>query len=893
MSIRLPNIGEPSWALIIDSFLRREHNADGTHTLGVIQGAVGPTGPTGPAGTPGAPGPTGAAGAQGPTGFTGPAGPQGLTGPTGSTGSAGSTGATGATGATGPTGPQGNAGATGLTFRGAWVATTTYVANDAVAFSGATYFNILGITGSAGNSNPSVDTTHWALLAAAGATGPTGATGPAGTTGATGATGATGPTGLTGIQGATGATGPAGATGATGAAGPTGAPGATGATGATGTTGPQGGVGPAGPTGVQGLTGPQGVLGPTGPTGATGSQGIPGIQGIPGNGTRTHITESYIAAPVPGETIPGPRITADGILVGMRFRAISGTSVTLNVTTANGPVFSTNFVVAADSAWHAAALNGGTLTTQLLANSSLDISVVAVSGAVAYLGIEVAWVDTSAIGNGAIFNVREFNAIGDGVHDDTTMIQSAIDTAGAIKGSVYFPIGNYLISAPLVIKAGYDGISLHGEGFSKANDAGGASTSGASCIVSKSGGSDLAELLLVGDTNWVSGVTIRDLQFLSGSGHTTGHGLVLRVHYSHIDHISVMQMPQDGVRFETPFGQTNCNTFINSYVHHPGRDCLFIDTNATDTFVTNCFFTPYGDRYGIYDRGSGNQFMGCHSYLAYGNGFSFGAAYYKDAGNSCAILGGLWETSSFNGYGIYINGVCDTFKVIGATFFDCSNGCVVVTGGASRITVAECDFELLGAAQTPHQAYVVHLTDVFHGSIHDNTVQGTNFDHGILLDGACNRITVHDNSMRDIADGLGIVLAGTTQGCRIHDNGLYVLGITESGSADYNVYHDNEMYSGTLTLANNGHSAVRNNAGWNPAGTNAGIFTQPTLPLTTVPYTNVTGYDCMVSLRGGTITAIAVGGTSTGQTAGTFRVPNQQSITVTYTGSPTWTWFAD
>lgn len=136
------------------------------------------------------------------TGQQGPVGPAGPTGATGATGSQGPTGATGPQGLQGPAGPIGPA---GLNWQGSWSALTVYIPDDAVAFGGASYFciNAVGPSG----SNPSVDTTNWALLAAQGAQGlqgPTGATGP---TGPTGSTGATGPQGIQGIQGLPGTNG--------------------------------------------------------------------------------------------------------------------------------------------------------------------------------------------------------------------------------------------------------------------------------------------------------------------------------------------------------------------------------------------------------------------------------------------------------------------------------------------------------------------------------------------------------------------------------------------------------------------------------------------------------------------------------------------------------------
>jgi len=92
-------------------------------------------------------------------------------------------GPAGPQGVQGPAGPLGPVGPAGLTWRRYWVSGTSYVANDAVGYNGATWFCILATSGT---TTPNLDTTHWALLASQGAQGiqgvqgPTGAQGPAG-----------------------------------------------------------------------------------------------------------------------------------------------------------------------------------------------------------------------------------------------------------------------------------------------------------------------------------------------------------------------------------------------------------------------------------------------------------------------------------------------------------------------------------------------------------------------------------------------------------------------------------------------------------------------------------------------------------------------------------------
>jgi hypothetical protein len=64
------------------------------------------------------------------------------------------------------------------------------------------------------------------------------------------------------------------------------------------------------------------------------------------------------------------------------------------------------------------------------------------------------------IGRAGIFaDVRDFGAIGDGVHDDTTAIQNALDSG---KGIVYLPPGTYKTTSDLTIP---NGVTFQGSGF--------------------------------------------------------------------------------------------------------------------------------------------------------------------------------------------------------------------------------------------------------------------------------------------------------------------------------------------------------------------------------------------------------------------------------------------
>lgn len=107
-----------------------------------------------------------------------------------------------------------------------------------------------------------------------------------------------------------------------------------------------------------------------------------------------------------------------------------------------------------------------------------------------------------------------------------------------------------------------------------------------------------------------------------------------------------------------------------------------------------------------------------------------------------------------------------------------------------------------------------------------------------------------------------------------------------ASTAGVNTYADNDTGGLSITLKT---GIARGNHGYNPIGSIAA----PAIPATTVAYTNAFGVDATVHVTGGTVTAIAIGGVATGLTAGSFRIPAGQTITLTYSVAPTWTWYGD
>ena len=67
-------------------------------------------------------------------------------------------------------------------------------------------------------------------------------------------------------------------------------------------------------------------------------------------------------------------------------------------------------------------------------------------------------------------------------------------------------------------------------------------------------------------------------------------------------------------------------------------------------------------------------------------------------------------------------------------------------------------------------------------------------------------------------------------------------------------------------------------------------FSTPSVPASTTPVTNTSPLPATVVISGGTITFVFVNGVQAGTGDGTYTVPSGQTISITYSAAPTWTW---
>lgn len=115
-------------------------------------------------------------------------------------------------------------------------------------------------------------------------------------------------------------------------------------------------------------------------------------------------------------------------------------------------------------------------------------------------------------------------------------------------------------------------------------------------------------------------------------------------------------------------------------------------------------------------------------------------------------------------------------------------------------------------------------------------------------------------------------------------------GIHELNSADNNIYSNNRVVGNTTGgIFKTGANSIRiNNIGYNPRG----AISPPSVPATTVNYTNAYGYPCTVVVSGGTVTEIDIDDIATGLTSGVMpTIPPGGTINITYSAAPSWLWW--
>lgn len=243
-------------------------------------------------------------------------------------------------------------------------------------------------------------------------------------------------------------------------------------------------------------------------------------------------------------------------------------------------------------------------------------------------------------------NVRDYGAAGDGVANDTTAIQAAVDAAAATNSAVYFPPGTYSTNA----------ITLHPKVFLQ-----GAGKE-ATWIQARAGSQILFGYTV---TSYVTGFTFRDMTINSNgfSGVTSikidGTNGTLRCSGVLIENVTFWGTASTAVWLLYCAG-----TYIRNCIAELAIDGFVID-NCADTNIT--------DTFAILGTGTGFKVLGTSGPTQYDEG---------------TRLTGCVTNGQAIGLGI---DQADWGLVTNCSFTTCSGGAVIMTA-ASNWSFYACDF---------------------------------------------------------------------------------------------------------------------------------------------------------------------------------------------------------
>ncbi len=345
---------------------------------------------------------------------------------------------------------------------------------------------------------------------------------------------------------------------------------------------------------------------------------------------------------------------------------------------------------------------------------------------------------------------------------------------------------------------------------------------------------DPSYALIVGNTKVVNNNLIQGLQFVGRNNTTsTGAGILFRSNLGKIQQCRVGLFGGLGISV-SPFSGALVEVFFHDV------DLLINGMNAL-AHALNLFIhgnVADSEFHRVIAEGDISQAVttagiDCEGTL---NKFIDCHCYYHSAsgifvgGDRNQIIGGEYETNV-----IGIQSIGQKLSVIGIAGYGNSYSDIKTTGS---VIIADCNLQSV-------ISYNIVSSSPNGGIIADNILSGA--PNGILLDTGSSGFKMHDNDITSISDSIQIIIVGT-------------------------------------------QTKVRNNPGHNPKGGNIA----PTIPASNTPLTNTTGYDVTVFISGGTLSNVAIGGVSTGGlSTESYRLPVGQSITLTYTVAPTWTWFGD
>lgn len=380
-----------------------------------------------------------------------------------------------------------------------------------------------------------------------------------------------------------------------------------------------------------------------------------------------------------------------------------------------------------------------------------------------------------------------YNAVGDGVADDTTAIQAALNA----HPNVYFPVGKYKISAALT--TAFSGQRVVGAGIYAYGVSSGAS---ASTIMQTNLSADIF-------TNTHYGFTLSNMQ-LDYSGTPTAGSLVDTSGSG-----TIIDNVWAGVCWNGFYFHDNTGHYASNFTLEDCRSTGIWVNNTNDVFINNAVIqasNTSGGANGLF------SFSGYVQAVIVTNVDAIGGAYSL----SCHPTGtGIPQKPAFckftNVYfdssanGAVVNG-CSQFSFVNCWFSNRPGDGVTVGGSATTdgTTFEACNFTANGASGISLKAGAVNTTIIGCKAVSNSEAAGSNMAHGIFVDSNVSKFIITGcfayNNSTDFSgnsQGYGIFVNGGTSNDYIITNNI--LSGNGTGGISNNGTGVNKTVSGNLT----------------------------------------------------------------------------------------------
>jgi len=257
----------------------------------------------------------------------------------------------------------------------------------------------------------------------------------------------------------------------------------------------------------------------------------------------------------------------------------------------------------------------------------------------------------------SVFNVMDFGAKGDGRTADSVAIQRALDAAGKIQGTVYFPSGTYRC---------HD-LKVHSHTTILAEPQWGYGSTGGAILILDNTNADC--VLNISDTYGchIRGITIRRTENYSKRSHgifLNNTVWSLRKNLSVIDEVSIQGFSGYGIYLSKVWGFIIRHSLIswnqNGGVCVHGRDGFVLDNQIggnlshgfiAEEFSSKVMFTANRIEW---NRGYGVYLVGGDAWIVTGNCFdrNYGAAVFANAMNTSTFTGNIFRRNGKDATGL-------------------------------------------------------------------------------------------------------------------------------------------------------------------------------------------------------------------------------------------------